>query len=272
MIAQKYKRYARQCRVRTRSIERRAHSSRFSPLRVLKAPSRAPGRSTHRPPPRWPRSPRKGARAWTHPCRPRASRVHRSRERAQTRDTIHIHASHARSRVDRVRRRRRAAARMRHGRDPDPRDRSDAVRRRLTTRARRRRRGRRVRRRLEMSFFRFARALARTPCFLCLRRRREADATVAEREDTPRVEPFKHGPFGRRRDAKTKSAVLRDGNTRAMMMIRTNTNEFERILCDGWRCGRVGACRGSEALARGSTPSVVVRNRALRLLHGSLNG
>lgn len=62
MIAQKYKRYARQCRVRTRSIEYRAHSSRFSSLRVLKAPSRAPGRSTHRPPLRWPRSPRKEPR------------------------------------------------------------------------------------------------------------------------------------------------------------------------------------------------------------------
>ena len=190
------------------------------------------------------------------------------------RDTICIHASRARSRVDRARRPRRAAARTRHGRDPDPRDRSDAVRRRLTTRARRRRRGRQVRRTPETSFFRFARALARTPCFLCLRRRREADAEVAEREDTPRVEGnLQAWTFWSptRREDETKSAVLRDGNTRATMMIRTNTNEFERILCDGWRCGRVGACRGSEALARGSTPSVVVRNRALRLLHGSLN-
>jgi hypothetical protein len=52
VITQKYKRYARQCRVRTRSIEYRAHSSRFSSPRALKAPSRAPGRSTHRRPPR----------------------------------------------------------------------------------------------------------------------------------------------------------------------------------------------------------------------------
>ena len=52
MITQKYKRYARQCRVQTRSIEYRAHSSRFSSPRALKAPSRAPGRSTHRRPPR----------------------------------------------------------------------------------------------------------------------------------------------------------------------------------------------------------------------------
>ena len=97
---------------------------------------------------------------------------------------------------------------------------------------------------------------------------------MAEREDTPRVEGnLQAWTFWSptRREDETKSAVLRDGNTRATMMIRTNTNEFERILCDGWRCGRVGACRGSEALARGSTPSVVVRNRALRLLHGSLN-
>ena len=52
MITQKYKRYARQCRVQTRSIEYRAHSSRFSRPRALKAPSRAPRRSTHRRPPR----------------------------------------------------------------------------------------------------------------------------------------------------------------------------------------------------------------------------
>ena len=96
--------------------------------------------------------------------------------------------------VDGERDRRRAAARMRHGRDPDPRDRSDDVRRRLATRARRRRREQRAGRTLGMSFFRFARSLARTPCFLCLRRRRETDERRRDGERT--TETFKTDLLG----------------------------------------------------------------------------
>ena len=165
----------------------------FSPARPQSAVAR-PGTVHPSSTPAWPRSPRNDPRTRTLPRRLHARRVHRTRERARTRDNIHIHASHARSRVDHARRRRRAAARMRHGRDPDPRDRSDDVRRRLATRARRRRREQRAGRTLGMSFFRFARSLARTPCFLCLRRRRETDERRRDGESTS--ETFKTDLLG----------------------------------------------------------------------------
>lgn len=165
----------------------------FSPARPQSAVAR-PGTVHPSSTPAWPRSPRNDPRTRTLPRRLHARRVHRTRERARTRDIIHIHASHARSRVDHARRRRRAAARMRHGRDPDPRDRSDDVRRRLATRARRRRREQRAGRTLGMSFFRFARSLARTPCFLCLRRRRETDERRRDGERT--TETFKTDLLG----------------------------------------------------------------------------
>lgn len=165
----------------------------FSPARPQSAVAR-PGTVHPSSTPAWPRSPRNDPRTRTLPRRLHARRVHRTRERARTRDIIHIHASHARSRVDHARRRRRAAARMRHGRDPDPRDRSDDVRRRLATRARRRRREQRAGRTLGMSFFRFARSLARTPCFLCLRRRRETDERRRDGESTS--ETFKTDLLG----------------------------------------------------------------------------
>ena len=165
----------------------------FSPARPQSAVAR-PGTVHPSSTPAWPRSPRNDPRTRTLPRRLHARRVHRTRERARTRDIINIHASHARSRVDHARRRRRAAARMRHGRDPDPRDRSDDVRRRLATRARRRRREQRAGRTLGMSFFRFARSLARTPCFLCLRRRRETDERRRDGERTS--ETFKTDLLG----------------------------------------------------------------------------
>ena len=165
----------------------------FSPARPQSAVAR-PGTVHPSSTPAWPRSPRNDPRTRTLPRRLHARRVHRTRERARTRDIIHIHASHARSRVDHARRRRRAAARMRHGRDPDPRDRSDDVRRRLATRARRRRREQRAGQTLGMSFFRFARSLARTPCFLCLRRRRETDERRRDGERTS--ETFKTDLLG----------------------------------------------------------------------------
>lgn len=90
----------------------------FSPARPQSAVAR-PGTVHPSSTPAWPRSPRNDPRTRTLPRRLHARRVHRTRERARTRDIIHIHASHARSRVDHARRRRRAAARMRHGRDPD---------------------------------------------------------------------------------------------------------------------------------------------------------
>jgi hypothetical protein len=190
VITQKYKRYARQCRVRTRSIEYRAHSSRFSRPRALKAPSRAPGRSTHRRPPR-------GLEALetilalgrSRAVSTRAASIERANARERVISFISTHPTRVRASitlaVDVVPPRGCVTAEtltLAIGPtmfdDASRRARDDAV----ANNGRDERSGCR-------SFFRFARSLARTPCFLCLRRRRETDER--RRDGERRVRPSK---------------------------------------------------------------------------------